>query len=96
MAFPRRRGPRGLAQVPARVRDYYGGSEVVQTENVSRDGFCFIADRKYYVGQGLMVARPYPPSGEINEVRVHIVREQTSGIADHYLYGVRYDEPSTQ
>jgi hypothetical protein len=92
----RRRSPRSLTQVPARVRDYYGGSEVVQTENVSKDGFCFVASRKYYVGQGLLVTFPFPPSGEMREVRVHIVREQPSGSPARHVYGVRYSEPSRQ
>ena len=92
----RRCSSRSLAQVPARVRDYYGGSEVVQTENVSKDGFCFVAGRKYYVGQGLMITCPYPPSGEMSEVRVHIVREQPSGTPGRLIYGVRYDKSSKQ
>jgi hypothetical protein len=90
----RRRAPRSLSQIPARIRDYYGGSEIVQTENVSKHGFCYVTNKKYYVGQGIMVACPFGSSGEISEVLARIVREQSAGTLGRHLYAVRYDEPA--
>ena len=87
----RRKSPRMPSQIPLRVRDYYGETEVTQTENTSPEGLCFSSTRKYLVGQGIVVICPYDPENEKPEVRAHIVREERGREGDRYLYGVRYD-----
>jgi len=91
----RRQSRRATIHVAARIRDYYGGSEVVQTENVSKEGLCFTTERKYNVGQALLVVCPYDPSGENLESRAHVVREQPLVGAYRMLYAVRYDRLAT-
>lgn len=88
----RRQHPRNVMQVPARVRDFYGISEATQTENTSKEGFCFLTDKKYHVGQGVMVACPYNPSDVNVEIRAHIVREQAFAATGRILCAVRYDQ----
>ena len=90
----RRRAPRKLSQLPVRVRDYFGETEIAQTENTSQDGFCFSSSRKYLVGQGIVAICPYDLNYERPEVRAHIVREEPGGDDTSSLYGVRYARPS--
>lgn len=86
----RRVYPRNPAQVPARVRDFYGGVELIQTENLSREGFCFISEKNYDVGQGLLVVCPFSPSSENRELRARVIRKHPGGSPDRWLYGVCY------
>jgi hypothetical protein len=51
----RRKSQRKSAQLPVRIRDYYGEADLAQTENISLDGFCFSSPRKCLVGQGKAV-----------------------------------------
>jgi hypothetical protein len=88
----RRKSPRKPSQLPVRVRDYYGETEITKTENISQEGFCFSSSRKYLVGQGIVVICPYDRENERPEVRAHIVREDRGGEGDRRLYGVRYDQ----
>lgn len=87
-----RRYRRVALQLPVLVRDYYGGVEVTKSENVSKGGFCFVSEKKYHVGEGLMVACPHNPSGESLEIRAHIVRRQTIEGTMRSIYGVRYTQ----
>jgi len=86
----RRRVYRKPAQLPVRVRDYYGEIEITQTENISQEGFCFSSARKYLVGQGIVVICPYDAANEKPEVRARIVRVET--VAEQNTYGVRYEQ----
>jgi len=79
-------------QLPVRVRDYYGGSEVARTENVSKGGFCFVSERHYHVGGGVLVVCPYNPAAEIIEIRARIVRQREVEGTNRKIYGVRYDQ----
>lgn len=86
----RRKSQRKPAQLPVRVRDYYGEVEIAQTENISQEGFCFASRRKYLVGQGVVVICPFDAANEKAEVRARIVRAEGDG--DQYVYGVHYDQ----
>lgn len=87
----RRKSFRKAAQLPVRVRDYYGETEIAQTENISQDGFCFSSPRTYHVGQGVVVICPYDPGNEKPEVRARIVRAEGVPGSRHFIYGVCYD-----
>jgi len=88
----RRKSPRKPSQLPVRVRDYYGETEVTQTENTCQNGFCFLSAKSYLVGQGIVVICPYDRENERPEARAHIVREEHGGERGRHLYGVRYDQ----
>lgn len=79
-------------QMPILIRDYYGGSEVTKTENVSKGGFCFVSERKHQVGEGILVVCPYNPGAQNIEVRARIVRQRAVEGTDRIVYGVRYDQ----
>jgi hypothetical protein len=91
LAAERRKSQRRAAQLPVRLRDYYGEMEIVQTENISQEGFCFSTRRKYLVGQGIVVICPFDAVNEKPEVRARIVRAETEG--EQNIYGVHYDQP---
>ena len=93
LAAERRRSYRKPAQLPVRVRDYFGEMEVCQTENISQEGFCFSTSRKYLVGQGIVVICPFDAANEKPEVRARIVRMEPGSGKERYTYGVRYDTP---
>ena len=91
----RRQHPRLTLQVPARIRDYYGGSEVAQIENLSKEGLCFISEKTYYLGQSLMIACPYDPARRDTETRARVVRLQLMFGSSASLYGVRCDRQAS-
>ena len=90
-AAERRKSYRKAAQLPVRVRDYYGDVDYAQTENVSQGGFCFSSSREYLVGQGIVVICPYDPAKQKAEVRARIVRVEAGPQSELYIYGVRYE-----
>jgi hypothetical protein len=93
---PERRLARRVAlELPALVRDFYGGAEITQTENVSKGGFCFASDKNYYVGQKVSVACPYTAETSI-EVPAQIVRRLESLATGRKTYGVHYAPGSAQ
>jgi hypothetical protein len=92
LAAERRRAYRKPAQLPVRVRDYYGEIEIGQTENVSQEGFCFSSRRKYLVGQGIVVICPFDVANEKAEVRARIVRTEAGSNPEQYIYGVHYEQ----
>ncbi len=89
----RRKSYRKPAQLPVRVRDYYGEVDLAQTENVSQEGLCFTSTKKYLLGQGIMVICPYDPANEKPEIRARIVRTETASERERYVYGVHFDQP---
>jgi hypothetical protein len=91
----RRNAPRKPAQLPARLRNYYGEVEVVQTENNSPDGFCFVSNREYLIGQGILVVCPFQAGNERPELRARIVREGLAGCPAQHLYGARYERATS-
>jgi hypothetical protein len=78
-------------QMPVLIRDYYGGTEITKTENVSKGGFCFVSERKYQIGEGVLVICPYNPSAQNIEIRARIVRYRALEGAERKVYGVRYE-----
>lgn len=80
-------------QLPVQIRDYYGGSEITKTENVSKGGFCFVSERNYLIGGGILVVCPYNPAGQNIETRARIVRRNQVEGTNRKVYGVRYDQP---
>jgi hypothetical protein len=94
LAAERRKSIRRQAQLPVRVRDYFGEIELSQTENISNEGFCFTSGRKYLVGQGLVVICPFEAQSDKAEVRARIVRTEQAPPGGRYIYGVRYESVS--
>ena len=94
LAAERRKSLRKPAQLPVRIRDYYGEMELAQTENISQEGFCFSSSRNYLVGQGIVVICPFDATNERPEARARIVRTEPGSTREHRIYGVRY-EPGT-
>ena len=87
-----RRHRRSALQLPVRVRDYYGGTEVTRTENISKGGFCFVSEKQYQVGEMLLVDCPYDPSTAHQiEVRVRVSRRERTEGSPRQIYGVRYE-----
>jgi hypothetical protein len=89
----KRRERRFTLQLPALVRNFDGEEETIKTENSAKSGFCFVSEKSYRVGEGLVVVCPYNPAGENVEVRARIVRRRVIKRARRIVYGVRYDLP---
>lgn len=87
----RRSSARTAIQVPARLRDFYGNVESPLTENLSKEGFCFTTEKKYHIGQAVMVLCPYSPTGDKLESRARIVRAEPLAGTNRYLCGLRYE-----
>jgi hypothetical protein len=77
-------------QLPVRIRDYHGGVEVTKTEDVSKGGFCYISEKNYYAGEGLLTMCPYSPNGENIESRSMVVRCQLIPGSTRKTYGIHY------
>jgi hypothetical protein len=87
-----RRHRRSSLQLPVLIRDYYGGSEITRTENVSKGGFCFVSEKNHPAGEILLVVCPYDPSTTDHiEVRVRVVRSRPVEGSVRTVYGVRYE-----
>jgi hypothetical protein len=91
----RRKRFRKQAQLPIRVRDYFGEIELAQTENISPDGLCFSALREYHVGQGIVVTCPFDATMPKPETLARIVRIDPQSRPKRYIYGVRYHEAAS-
>ena len=90
----RRRYRRVALRLPIRVRDYAGGVEITQCENISKGGLCFVSEKKYGIGEGLLVTCPYQSAGENIEVRAHVVGARKVEGSPHYIYGIQFARPS--
>ncbi len=86
---------RDLQRISA-LRNFYlaGGTEITKSANVSKGGFCFISERDYHLGQGLMATCPYDSTAPAPEVSVHIIHQQRLEGTNRKIYGVRYDATS--
>ncbi|HEV2349929.1 MAG TPA: hypothetical protein VG028_08815 [Terriglobia bacterium] len=83
-------------QLPVLIRDYYGANEVLRSENLSKEGFCFLSEKTYYAGQGILAACPYNATGENLEIPARIVRAQGLAGTSRKIYGVRYEPQGLQ
>ena len=91
VSMDRRKMYRKQAQLPVRVRDYFGEIELARTENISHDGFCFSSFREYHVGQGIVVICPFDAASEKPEARARVVRIESGSGPERHVYGVRYE-----
>ncbi|MGH9356620.1 MAG: PilZ domain-containing protein [Terriglobia bacterium] len=89
-AAERRRHRRALLQLPALIRDYFGGVEIVKSENVSKGGVCFATEKNYHLGEGVMVECPYDRKSQNLEVPAQIVSRQEIPRSHRKVYGVKY------
>jgi hypothetical protein len=88
----RRTHNRVALQLPIRVRSFSGTEEFTRTENVSRGGVCFVTDRKYEVGEIVLVTCPFEKTGHNNiEVRSQVVRYREMHGTGRKIYGVCYE-----
>jgi hypothetical protein len=87
----RRTHNRVALQLPVRVRSFYGTEEFTRSENVSRGGVCFITDRKYEVGEILLVTCPFEKNGHNIEVRGQVVRCREMQGTGRKIYGICYE-----
>jgi hypothetical protein len=87
----KRRHRRVALQMPVRVRDYQGVTDISKSDNVSKGGFSFTSEKNYAVGVGVMVACPYSPTGQSPEVHARIVRARPIPGTNRKIYGVSYD-----
>src|SRR5208283_1528131 len=92
LASERRKSMRKAAQMPVRIRDYYGEMEIAQTENISQEGFCFTSSRTYLVGQGIVAICPYDALNIKPEVRARVVRMERGSEPERFVYGVKYEQ----
>jgi hypothetical protein len=86
-----RRHRRLSLQLPVLIRDYYGGIEITKSENISKGGFCFVSEKDYPVGGGVLVVCPYNPTSQNIDVRAKIVRQRSIEGSKRKVYGVRYE-----
>jgi hypothetical protein len=77
-------------QLPVRIRDYHGGVEITKTEDVSKGGFCYISEKNYYAGEGMLTVCPYTAEGDNIELSSVIVRSHVVTGTTRKTYGVRY------
>jgi PilZ domain len=88
----RRRYRRVSLHLPVRVRDYGGGIEITRSENISKGGLCFISDKTYQTGEGIMVTCPYNSTGESIEVRARVASSREIKGNLRKIYGVQFTE----
>lgn len=90
----RRRFRRVSLQLPLRICDYDGVVEITKSEIISKGGFCFVSEKSYQAGQGIMVTCPYNSAGENIDVRARVVNcSETKGNRSK-VYGVEFLESS--
>jgi hypothetical protein len=86
-----RKHVRARMKLTACVRQIGFGEEVVQIENASRGGFCFVSSRKYPNGTDIQVAVPYEPSAANIFVLARIIRHRDLPQTTNKEYGVTYN-----
>jgi len=92
MGNEKRRFRRVSLQLPVRICDYDGGVEITRSENISKGGFCFVSEKQYQPGQGIMVTCPYHSAGENIEVRARVVNCNETKGNRRKVYGVQFLE----
>jgi hypothetical protein len=90
----RRASPRVPLRLPIRVRNWYGTEEFAKSENVSKGGLAFITDKRYEVGEAIMVSCPYKPGVDNIELRARVVRRAEVKGSGRFVYGVCYQKES--
>jgi len=85
-----RRHHRVALQLPMRIQKYSGEVETTRCEDISKGGLCFISQKPYYTGEGILVACPYNPGGQNIEVEAQIVRQEEIEDTNRKIYGVKF------
>jgi hypothetical protein len=85
-----RRHRRVSLQLPMRIRKYSGDVEITKCEDISKGGLCFISQKHYYRGEGILIACPYNASGQNIEVEAQIVRQEELEGTNRKIYGVKF------
>ena len=88
--FEKRRFKRVALQLPIRICNYDGEVEITRSENISKGGFCFISEKWYQPGQGIMVTCPYHSGGANIEVRARVVNCNGTKGSRRRVYGVQF------
>lgn len=88
----RRRYGRIALQLPVRIRDYNGGVEITRSENISKGGFCFMSEKQYQAGEGILVTCPYSSKGDNIEIRARIAACLATEGNPRRIYGVQFLE----
>ena len=86
----RRASPRVPLRLPIRVRNADEVGELTKSENVSKGGIAFTADKAFEVEETIFVTCPYNPGGGNIEVQARVVRREKVAGTERYLYGVKY------
>jgi hypothetical protein len=85
-----RRHRRVSLQLPMRIQKYSGDVEITSCQDISKGGLCFISEKHYYAGEGILVACPYNPSSQNIDVEAQIVREEEIEGTNSKIYGVKF------
>lgn len=95
-ASPRERRTyrRVVLQLPTLIRDYFGGIEITKSENLSKGGICFVSEKLYQIGEGIMVACPYDKESHNIEVPAQIMSCQQLEGTQRKIYGIQYKSKS--
>ena len=89
-----RKHVRVKAKLTACIRRHGFSEEVVQIENVSRGGFCFLSANTYAINSQIEVAVPYTPGAANIFVPGQVIREREiqRKTGNKKEYGVRYTQ----
>ena len=85
-----RRHRRVSLQLPLKIQKYSGEVEITKCEDISKGGLCFISQKHYHTGEGILVACPYNPSGQNIDVEAQIVRQEEIEDTNQKIYGVKF------
>jgi hypothetical protein len=88
----RRQHARVGLKLPMRVRNFLGAEEFTKSENISKGGLCFVSDKRYELGEVLLVTCPFEKGGHNIEVRSNVVRRREMQGANRFIYGIRYEK----
>jgi PilZ domain len=82
--------PRIYMQLPVEVRNARGEVEKTQTENISKSGFCFSSEKKFYRGERVWAIFPFDPVTRKTELGARIIRARSIAGSHRKFYGARF------
>ncbi|HEV2351291.1 MAG TPA: PilZ domain-containing protein [Terriglobia bacterium] len=77
-------------QLPVEVRNARGEEEVTRTENISKSGFCFASEIKFYRGEKVQAVFPFDPVSKRTELGARIIRARAIEGSHRKFYGARF------
>ena len=89
-----RRHRRVCMQLAVSVRGPDGAAEIARTENISKEGFCFVGEKDYEVGEQVRVTFPGKTS-DPTEIPAHVVWRRETGRANRKVYGISCKPPAS-